>query len=87
MHSSTDAMIEYTPGDLRLRAGLIDRDNREAMNLQVERIINHEQYNRTAKTFFNDIALLQLKEEISFQRNVRPICLPPTKKGFYSDAR
>ncbi|XP_075752612.1 complement factor B isoform X12 [Rhipicephalus microplus] len=76
MHSK-DAKTEFTPRNLRLRAGLIDRNNKDAMKLQVERIINHVQYNRTANNFLNDIALLQLKEEISFQRNVRPICLPP----------
>lgn len=80
LHSAEAPWNEYTLGKLRLRAGLMDRKNKTAKQLEVARIIKHEQYNRTTKTYHHDIALLQLKEEISFEPNVRPICLPPSKE-------
>ncbi|XP_037518790.1 complement factor B [Rhipicephalus sanguineus] len=79
MHSKNATRNEFTAGNLRLRAGLIARNVKNVTKLQVQRIIMHEQYNRLNDTFHNDIALLQLKEEISFVRDVRPICLPPPK--------
>uniref|UniRef100_A0A224YD87 CUB and sushi multiple domains protein n=1 Tax=Rhipicephalus zambeziensis TaxID=60191 RepID=A0A224YD87_9ACAR len=79
MYPKNETENEYTAENLLLQAGFIARNDKNATKLRVERIIKHEQYNRSANTFLNDIALLQLKQEISFKPNVRPICLPPTK--------
>jgi len=42
--------------------------------LQIKRVILHERYNRTLLA--NDIALLELKKDIVFNKDVSPICLP-----------
>lgn len=79
----------FTVNDLRLRAGLIKRKS-GGETLVVERIVVHEKYNRSS--FLNDIALLELKKEIEYKPEVRPICLPPpkddTKKtDFYKEGK
>ncbi|XP_072231063.1 transmembrane protease serine 2 [Leuresthes tenuis] len=40
----------------------------------VERIINHEKYD--SQTSDNDIALLKVREPLTFSTTVRPVCLP-----------
>jgi secreted trypsin-like serine protease len=40
---------------------------------EIEKIINHEQYDK--KEVYHDIALIKLKRNLEFTRNVRPACL------------
>ncbi|XP_077485540.1 complement factor B-like isoform X2 [Amblyomma americanum] len=68
----------FTPSDLLLRAGLLMAKNETAKKLVVESIVIHKEYNNS--TFQNDIALLRLRDEIVYEKSVRPICLPPLKK-------
>ncbi|XP_077541460.1 complement factor B-like [Haemaphysalis longicornis] len=75
------------PADIRVRARPMSRKSEDgtkdlegdAIELAVEKIILHENYNSTKPDFSNDIALLRLKENITYQKHVRPICLPPGK--------
>nr|XP_050028047.1 complement C2-like [Dermacentor andersoni] len=86
LHHKNDQQKLYQPTDLRLRAGLVNRKNSSfAKELVIEAIVRHEDYN--GSTFHNDIALLQLKDEIKFEPKIRPICLPPGKENIdrYSD--
>lgn len=40
---------------------------------EVEKFIRHDDYDST--TFYNDIALIKLKSNVNFSKNVRPACL------------
>ncbi len=40
---------------------------------EIEKVINHEQYDK--KKVYNDIALIKLKKNVEFTKNVRPACL------------
>ena len=42
---------------------------------KVQNIILHEQFNET-KSFDNDIAVLRIEENITFNDHVIPVCLP-----------
>ncbi|RWS22231.1 clotting factor B-like isoform X1, partial [Leptotrombidium deliense] len=44
--------------------------------IEVEKIITHEKYRNNGKQKNNDIALLKLKDEIKFNDEMKPICLP-----------
>ncbi|XP_050298147.1 trypsin-1-like [Anthonomus grandis grandis] len=48
---------------------------------KVKRIIRHRSYGQDV-TFNNDIALLELDNEVSLSDMTRPVCLPPTGKSF-----
>ncbi|MGH0126663.1 UNVERIFIED_CONTAM: hypothetical protein FKN15_021185 [Acipenser sinensis] len=56
--------------------GLHDvRNKRDAVNLTVEKIILHEDFDPW--NYNNDIALVKLKEKVSMNPWVMPVCLPP----------
>lgn len=59
-----------------VRAGILRRSSYSpsAQITKVSHVIRHEDYERT--TMKNDIALMKLKQHLSFNRWVRPICLP-----------
>ena len=44
--------------------------------IPIEEIIVHPNYNPTVTGFDYDVALIKLKEAITFNINVRPVCLP-----------
>ncbi|KAK8768832.1 hypothetical protein V5799_014703 [Amblyomma americanum] len=58
--------------------GLLKTSHETAMKLFVERIVIHDDFN--AATFQNNIALLRLRDEIVYEKSVRPICLPQLNK-------
>ncbi|XP_077488998.1 complement factor B-like isoform X2 [Amblyomma americanum] len=70
----------YEPDELSLVAGLKKTNSGTAKKLVVEKIVRHEGYNASSKTFLNDIALLKLKDEIVYEKSVRPVCLPPSEE-------
>lgn len=59
-----------------VRAGILRRSSYSptAQISKVSHVIRHENYERS--TMKNDIALMRLKHHLSFNRWVRPICLP-----------
>ncbi|XP_055327372.1 transmembrane protease serine 9-like [Paramacrobiotus metropolitanus] len=71
---------DQTPSKYQVTAGDFDRtvieDSEE--NYEVKRIIMYPQYR--PDTTDNDLALLELEENVQFGREVWPICLP--EKGF-----
>ncbi|XP_077541579.1 complement receptor type 2-like isoform X2 [Haemaphysalis longicornis] len=75
------------PADIHVWARAIRKNGTNGTNdlegapieLDVEQIILHENYNSSLSEFWNDIALLRLKKNITYERHVRPICLPPAK--------
>ena len=44
--------------------------------IPIDKIIIHPNYNPPATAFDYDVALIKLKEPITFNLNVRPVCLP-----------
>ncbi|XP_045485995.1 CLIP domain-containing serine protease 2-like [Pieris rapae] len=49
------------------------------VDVAVEEIIPHEDYNASDSNNYNDIALLRLKQSVAFSDFVKPICLPFTE--------
>ncbi|XP_039282791.1 venom protease [Nilaparvata lugens] len=49
-------------------------DNANHVDIPVERAIMHPQYNRARRT--SDIGLVRLRHEVTFNDDIRPICLP-----------
>lgn len=62
-------------GDWTVNFGTIV--NKPYVTQKVQNIIYHENYSRAGVR--NDIALVQLAEEVSFTKYVRRICLPEAK--------
>uniref|UniRef100_A0A1B6H1G6 Peptidase S1 domain-containing protein n=1 Tax=Cuerna arida TaxID=1464854 RepID=A0A1B6H1G6_9HEMI len=63
-----------------VRLGELDLDPNVAdgarpINVDIERVIFHEQYNNNLK--INDIGLIRLKTKVPYSDLIRPICLPP----------
>ena len=48
-------------------------------------LFQHEDYNDGSGTFANDISLLELSEELSFNDAVQPISLPSSGQSFTGD--
>ncbi|XP_064484452.1 uncharacterized protein LOC135397052 isoform X2 [Ornithodoros turicata] len=70
--------------EIKIRLGLTDRRNTSFVeDIAIKRIIRHEAYNAT--TLENDIALLELQSNITYDPYVRPICLPPEELRNNSD--
>ncbi|XP_064484455.1 sushi, von Willebrand factor type A, EGF and pentraxin domain-containing protein 1-like [Ornithodoros turicata] len=70
--------------DIQIRLGLTDTRNTSlAKDILIKRIIPHEAYNAT--TLENDIALLELQSNMTYNAYIRPICLPPEKLRNNSD--
>ncbi|XP_064484457.1 sushi, von Willebrand factor type A, EGF and pentraxin domain-containing protein 1-like isoform X2 [Ornithodoros turicata] len=66
------------PEEIQIQLGLTDTRNTSSVkNIPVKSIIRHEDYNGT--TFENDIALLELQSNMTYDAYIRPICLPPGK--------
>lgn len=47
-----------------------------AIDIQIEQLIPHENYQPAAGNQHNDIALLRLAQKVTFSEFVAPICLP-----------
>jgi secreted trypsin-like serine protease len=61
---------------LRIGVGLHNRSSANINNLySVSRIIIHPQYNNV--TFKNDVAIIKLRNALTFSDRVSPVCLPP----------
>jgi secreted trypsin-like serine protease len=61
---------------LRIGVGLHNRSSANINNLySVSRIIIHPQWNRT--TIRNDVAIIKLRNALTFSDRVSPVCLPP----------
>lgn len=58
-----------------MRLGESDLSNRNTFvkDYEVESFIEHQSYN--PGTHYNDIALIKLKNNVTFSKNVRPACL------------
>ncbi|NXJ98153.1 FA10 factor, partial [Corythaixoides concolor] len=72
----TGATCVNQPKDLRVLVGMVDKEKEEPSRVMhtVEKIIAHPQFD--IKTYDSDIALLKLKEPITFSEDVFPACLP-----------
>ncbi|XP_070509695.1 CLIP domain-containing serine protease B4-like [Chironomus tepperi] len=52
------------------------RCNDPYVEIEIENIIVHEDYNASSRMRYNDIALIKLKENVTFSSYIKPICLP-----------
>ena len=59
-----------------LRVGANNIDSRYAEQREILDVNLHPDYNRDNKTFYFDIAIVSVKEEIQFSSRISPICLP-----------
>ena len=50
-----------------------------AIDVPIEKIIQHENYQSSAKNLLNDIALIRLAQKVNFTEFIRPICLHQQK--------
>jgi len=64
------------PDEIKVRLGEFDFNVNSTFEVDfaVEKIISHSAYNR--RTYVNDIAILKLKEPITFTGRIKPLCLP-----------
>jgi secreted trypsin-like serine protease len=51
------------------------------IDVPVERTVKHESYLRTTKSMENDIALIKLRDPVTYSTFVGPICLPTDRNG------
>lgn len=52
--------------------------NAERREFSVQKTIMPENYKKTATSLDNDVAIVQLKTQVTFSNAIKPICLPPT---------
>ena len=64
----------YKPSHLRVGANNID--SRYAKQREIFDVNLHPDYNSDTKTFYFDIAIVSVKEEIQYSSRISPICLP-----------
>ena len=80
--TAAHCVYKKDPEDFLLKLGVHDltaEDNRyNQKTVEVSRILNHPLFN--SNNFENDISLIQLKQQVSYQRNIIPICLPKFKQ-------
>ena len=69
---------------VEVELGQHDRNTR-AIRKTVSRVILHKDYNKQGTN--NDIALLKLKKPVTFNKDVRPICLPSNTAGSFAGLR
>ncbi|XP_055513910.1 complement factor B-like [Leucoraja erinacea] len=65
--------------NITIRVGSIRRMD-SLQTLTLEEVILHDDFNRPTE-MNNDIALLKVKETITYSSHVRPVCLPCTKRS------
>lgn len=67
--------------DIKVAAGehLLSHKSGKEEWLQVERIIPHPQYTTDRLQIYNDIALLQMGEDVNWTHSIHPVCLPDKK--------
>ncbi|CAH1396046.1 unnamed protein product [Nezara viridula] len=71
-------------GDLRILVGGHDLRLPPAKYVGVRNVLLHPSY--SCSKYLNDIALLELDEELSWSDAVRPACLPTNYQGSFSDS-
>ncbi|KAF7489923.1 Serine proteinase stubble [Sarcoptes scabiei] len=79
-HCNTSKQYQIRLGDYNLRAQTEQYPYEE---YAVKRRIVHEGYNPA--TYQNDIALLELNQDVIFRPHILPICLPPKGRNFTGD--
>ena len=62
------------PDDIQVFSGSVDLGGKEALISDVNRIIRHKKY--SDQTLDNDIALIELKKPLKFNRNINLIKIP-----------
>lgn len=82
-HCLCSDSIVINPRELRVLVGGHDLRLPPANHLGVSNILLHPSY--TCNRYLNDIALLELAEELVWSDKVRPACLPNGYPGSFSD--
>ena len=66
--------------DLSSEEDCEDGECTKAVDIDVEKIIVHENYDAGVKAQYNDITLLRLAQEVHLTDYIQPICLPTQKE-------
>uniref|UniRef100_A0A7N6BCP5 Mannan-binding lectin serine peptidase 1 n=1 Tax=Anabas testudineus TaxID=64144 RepID=A0A7N6BCP5_ANATE len=70
------SVVPVDPEHIKVFLGLHNaRDKRLATNRSVDEIFLHPDFQ--PNNYNNDIALLKLRDQVDFNRVIRPVCLPP----------
>lgn len=48
------------------------------VNMGIDEVVSHENYDEKAKNRINDIGLVRLSADVTFSSFIKPICLPAT---------
>jgi hypothetical protein len=71
--------------DIKVVLGAHNLDDQGLNFMEVRNIIIHPDYDPIETRFTGDIALLRLKNQVTFNDRIRPVCLPEedikTNKG------
>ena len=87
-HCVTDKnKFQINPNKIIVRAGEWDTNTINEVlphqNMRIEKIIRHRSFN--PGNLFNDIALLQLRNNFQLNKHIRPICLPEARVSDLND--
>lgn len=64
--------------------GLTDTKNASSsMKVDIKRYIVHPRFPNSIRNLDNDIALIELKDNITYNEYARPVCLPPAWGEFF----
>lgn len=67
-----------SPGDIIVYFGMYDLKQKNATGFAIEQIVLHQDWNPLDESYDADIAILKLRNAITFSNLISPICLWPT---------
>ena len=79
-HCVTDQLTVVTLGEHNIRQ---DNDTASPETVNIANITTHGEYNRRNQN--NDIAVITLERDITFNQGIRPVCLPSTSESLQGD--
>ena len=79
-HCVTDQLAVVTLGEHNIR---LDNDKASPETFNIANITTHGEYN--GRNQDNDIAVITLERDVTFNKGIRPVCLPSTSRNLQGD--